>query len=106
MYIYKAMKVRVISGDTIKCWIDLGFNVCLQSMKVKLLNIKAPDGIDGEKARKYLDDILPDKFSIKTRIDEGLIIADIMSGGESINSMMLEATDEDGNKLVEKFSAD
>ena len=100
MYIYKAMKVRVVSGDTIKCFIDLGFNVSLQSMRVKLLNLKAPTGITGDKAKAHLDSILPEKFSIKTRIEDGIIIADVMSGGESINQKMLDSG------MCEKFTKD
>ena len=98
--IYKAMKVRVVSGDTIKCFIDLGFNVSLQSMRVKLLNLKAPTGIAGDKAKAHLDSILPEKFSIKTRIEDGIIIADVMSGGESINQKMLDSG------MCEKFTKD
>ena len=69
-------------------------------MRVKLLNLKAPTGIAGEKARAHLDSILPDKFSIKTRIEDNVIIADVMSGGESINQKMLDAG------LCEKFTKD
>ena len=98
MYIYKAQLVRVVSGDTIRCWIDLGFGVSLNSMPVKLLNIKAPTGIKGQKALNYLLEILPMKFTLKTKLDGNLIVADIMYGGEkSISEQMLESG------LVEKY---
>lgn len=89
MYIYKASLIRVVSGDTIKVNIDLGFSIILQNMKIKLLNLESPVGIAGETAKEYLINILPSKFSIKTKIDGGLIIADVMVGGESISEKML-----------------
>tara|TARA_B100000073_G_scaffold246583_1_gene207010 strand:- start:164 stop:463 length:300 start_codon:yes stop_codon:yes gene_type:complete len=91
MYIYKARLVRIVNGDTIRCWIDLGFGVSLQSMTIKLKNIQAPTGIKGEEATDYLVDILPQSFSIKTQFEDGVIIAEIMSGGKSINDQMLES---------------
>tara|TARA_R110000782_G_scaffold221289_1_gene308487 strand:+ start:187 stop:486 length:300 start_codon:yes stop_codon:yes gene_type:complete len=91
MYIYKASLIRVVSGDTIRVNIDLGFCVILQNMKIKLLNIESPKGVAGEDAKDYLKSIMPQKFSIKTRMDEGLIIADAMVGGESISEKMLSS---------------
>ena len=41
---------------------------------------------------------MPKNFSIKTRIMEGLIIGEIMVGGENINEKLLES------QLVSKFS--
>lgn len=98
MYIYKAGLIRVVSGDTIRCNIDLGFSVILQNIKVKLLNINSPSGIDGEKAKTYLIDIMPKRFSIKTRIMDGTIIAEVMFGGENINDKLLKS------QLVNKFN--
>ena len=89
MYIYKANLIRVVSGDTVRCNIDLGFCIILQNMKIKLLNIESPTGIDGENAKDYLKSIMPQKFSIKTKMDGALIIADVMVGGESISEKML-----------------
>jgi len=89
MYIYKANLIRVVSGDTVRCNIDLGFCIILQNMKIKLLNIESPSGVAGENAKDYLTSIMPQKFSIKTKMDGGLIIADIMVGGESISEKML-----------------
>tara|TARA_R100000541_G_scaffold29421_1_gene38569 strand:+ start:262 stop:564 length:303 start_codon:yes stop_codon:yes gene_type:complete len=89
MYIYKANLIRVVSGDTLRCNIDLGFCVILQNMKIKLLNIESPSGVDGEDAKDYLKSIMPQKFSIKTKMDGGLIIADVMVNGESISEKML-----------------
>jgi endonuclease YncB( thermonuclease family) len=91
MYIYKAKLVRIVNGDTIRCWIDLGFGVSLQSMTIKLKNIKAPIGIKGEDASMYLAEILPQNFSLKTQLEDGIIIAEIMSAGKSINDLMLES---------------
>jgi len=98
MYIYKAGLIRVVSGDTIRCNIDLGFSVILQNIKVKLLNINSPSGIEGEKAKNYLIDIMPKRFSVKTRIMEGTIIAEVMVGGENINDKLLKS------QLVNKFN--
>ena len=89
MYIYKANLIRVVSGDTVRCNIDLGFCIILQNMKIKLLNIESPSGVAGEDAKDYLTSIMPQKFSIKTKMDGGLIIADIMVGAETISEKML-----------------
>ena len=98
MYIYKAGLIRVVSGDTIRCNVDLGFSIILQNIKIKLLNIDSPSGVEGEKAKEFLINIMPKNFSIKTRIMEGLIIGEIMVGGENINEKLLES------QLVSKFS--
>ena len=98
MYIYKAGLIRVVSGDTIRCNVDLGFSIILQDIKIQLLNIDSPSGVEGERAKEFLINIMPKNFSIKTRIMEGLIIGEIMVGGENINEKLLES------QLVSKFS--
>jgi|TARA_B100000902_G_scaffold374955_1_gene404418 endonuclease YncB( thermonuclease family) len=97
MYIYKAFLVRIVNAGLVKVTLDLGFGVMLSSMPVRLIGIKAPTGIDGEKATEYLTNLLPMKFTVKTKLDENLILGEIMTQGESINQKMLDSG------LVDKF---
>ena len=97
MFIYKAYLIRVINGASIKATIDLGFGVMLSNMTVHLMGLKSPGGIEGEKSKEYLKTLLPTTFTIKTKLDENLILGDIQSQGESINDKMLNSG------LVDKF---
>mgnify|MGYP003388874034 CR=1 FL=1 len=42
MYEYNAELIRVIDGDTVDCWIDLGFDIRIQE-RVRLAGIDAPE---------------------------------------------------------------
>jgi len=42
MYEYNAELIRVIDGDTVDCWIDLGFDIRIQE-RVRLAGINAPE---------------------------------------------------------------
>lgn len=71
LYTYKASLVRVIDGDTIVCNIDLGFNIIIKDIKVRLLNYNAPECTGAEKefgiiAKAKLKTILPETFTIRT----------------------------------------
>ena len=39
MYEYKAKLDRIIDGDTVDCFIDLGFNISLQTLDLRKLQI-------------------------------------------------------------------
>tara|TARA_R100001369_G_scaffold83451_1_gene115685 strand:+ start:542 stop:841 length:300 start_codon:yes stop_codon:yes gene_type:complete len=97
MFIYKAYLVRVVNGAVIKATIDLGFGVMLSNMTVHLSGLKSFEGMDSEKGKEYLKSLLPTSFSIKTKLDENLILGEIQSQGESINDKMLNSG------LVDKF---
>ena len=42
MYEYNAELIRIIDGDTIDCWIDLGFDIKVKE-RVRLAGIDAPE---------------------------------------------------------------
>lgn len=66
MYTYKADVLSVVDGDTLKCNIDVGFNIRLRC-KVRLRGIDAPElsGVRGEASRKYVQEqIKGSKFII------------------------------------------
>tara|TARA_R110001592_G_scaffold98590_2_gene281340 strand:- start:137 stop:436 length:300 start_codon:yes stop_codon:yes gene_type:complete len=97
MFIYKAYLIRVVNGARIKATIDLGFGVMLSNMTVNLMGLKSLEGLDGEKGKEYLKSLLPTTFTIKTKLDENIILGEIQSQGESINDKMLNSG------LVDKF---
>ena len=97
MYLYKAYLVRVVNGGLIKASIDLGFGVLLTAMPIHLINIQAPDGIDGQKATDYLRTLLPDTFTVKTKMDGSMILGEVQVRGVSINDKMLDSV------LVKKY---
>ena len=41
-YLYEAELIRVIDGDTIDAWIDLGFNITVRR-RIRLWGIDAPE---------------------------------------------------------------
>lgn len=66
MYEYRAYVKSVYDGDTITVDIDLGFGVLLQSQKIRLLKINAPEIRGSERASGIISrDALRGKISEK-----------------------------------------
>jgi len=61
MYEYQATLVSVTDGDTVRLDIDLGFNVILHNMPIRLIGIDAPDARnpEGLVAKTYMKELLP-----------------------------------------------
>jgi|TARA_R110001606_G_scaffold381248_1_gene542357 endonuclease YncB( thermonuclease family) len=97
MYIYKGFLVRIVNAGLVRITLDLGFGVMLSSMPVRLIGIKTREGIEGEKAVDYLTNLLPMTFTVKTKLDDNMILGEIMTQGESINQKMLDSG------LVDKY---
>ena len=97
MYIYKGFLVRIVNAGLVRITLDLGFGVMLSSMPVRLIGIKTHEGIEGEKAVDYLTNLLPMTFTVKTKLDDNMILGEIMTQGESINQKMLDSG------LVDKY---
>ncbi len=97
MYIYKGFLVRIVNAGLVRITLDLGFGVMLSSMPVRLIGIKPREGIEGEKAVDYLTNLLPMTFTVKTKLDDNMILGEIMTQGESINQKMLDSG------LVDKY---
>lgn len=63
-YIYKAVIVKIIDGDTIDVDIDLGFNIWMKNQRLRLTGIDTPElsGIErtaGLQVKAYVQNILP-----------------------------------------------
>lgn len=60
-YTYTATVINIHDGDTLRCDIDLGFNVILKNRTVRLWGINAPELATpaGKAARDYLAETLP-----------------------------------------------
>lgn len=70
-YIYNAVVMRVIDGDTIDVLVDLGFRICHQQ-RLRLLGINAPEmhGEEREKAqaaKDYLSKLTGKNIRIETQ---------------------------------------
>lgn len=62
MYTYKATVDRVVDGDTVDLWIDLGFSI-ITHQRIRLARIDAPERFtdDGKLATSWLVDELQGK---------------------------------------------
>tara|TARA_B100000131_G_scaffold86110_1_gene83051 strand:- start:11134 stop:11475 length:342 start_codon:yes stop_codon:yes gene_type:complete len=99
-YNYKAICVKVISGDTISAMVDLGFDVWI-SVNVRLFGIAAPDFRskkieDREKAmksKKKLEEILTNKEFLLRSMDVGKnkrCLAEIIVDGINVNELLIK----------------
>jgi len=101
MYEYRISLDRVVDGDTIDCYIDLGFGVSVFK-RIRLIGINAPETRTKDKEEKLLGIItkewLEDRLAnmdivIKTFKDStgkyGRVLADIYINDVSINQEML-----------------
>jgi micrococcal nuclease len=103
MYEYNAELIRIIDGDTVDCWIDLGFDIRIKE-RVRLAGIDAPETRTrdleekkkGFESKKWLEDNLEPSFILATtkyyrtgkygRTIGNLILKD----GTNINEKMLQ----------------
>ena len=105
MYEYKAKLDRIIDGDTIDCFIDLGFNIKLKE-RVRLKGIDTPEvrtkDLEEKKrgfaAKERVIELFQgvDEFVVKTELDNkgkyGRILGTIMLPDRkiSLNEMLLK----------------
>jgi endonuclease YncB( thermonuclease family) len=60
MYEYNGFVERVVDGDTVIVRLDLGFRCWVQGVRVRLLEVFAPElGKGGEAAKAKLEELLP-----------------------------------------------
>ena len=100
LYNYKAKVYRVVDGDTIIVDIDLGFNMFLTNLRLRLARINAPEtkgaSIEAGKISKDFLTATLDKKDIviktsKSQVDiYGRYIAEIYLGETNINDLMVE----------------
>ena len=76
LYHYQAHVIKVYDGDTITVDIDLGLDVWLRGIKLRLSGINAPEmrgseKIEGKESRDYLRELILDKpIIVKTVWDK------------------------------------
>jgi micrococcal nuclease len=107
MYTYNAIIKRIIDGDTIEVDIDLGFNVWLSNVKVRLYGINAPETRTknleekklGNLSKKFIKQYCPlkSKITIETFIKKSnekygriLGIIKIENNEKSLNQLLLD----------------
>jgi micrococcal nuclease len=78
MYSYNAVVRRIVDGDTLRLDIDLGFNVWLHNIPIRLARIQAPEEDDPE-IRQFLEQYLGKKVLLSShgRDKYGRWIADV-----------------------------
>lgn len=99
LYHYRARMVKVYDGDTCTLAVDLGFDVWIQRMQVRLNRIDAPEikgatRTDGIAARDFLKGLLLGKeLIVQTLGDEkekyGRYLAEIFVDGFNVNDEMI-----------------
>lgn len=100
-YLYSAELIRVIDGDTIDAWIDLGFKISIRR-RIRLWGIDAPETrtrdlvekAEGIKAKTRLKDILDGssgKFLLRSQdVDKyGRCLGEIYIEDVNINKQLL-----------------
>ena len=106
MYEYNAELIRVVDGDTVDCWVDLGFDIRIKE-RVRLAGIDAPETrtrdleekAKGLKSKDWLISALSEdntKFILRTNSFDskgkyGRTIGTIfLKNGTNINELMLQ----------------
>ena len=102
MYQYKCKIIEIIDGDTVKVDIDVGFNIWMNNMVVRLLGVDSPesrtsDPIEksfGILSKKRLAELLPISSvqTVQTTIDDkyGRILGDFIVNKESISASLIK----------------
>ena len=107
MYDYKATRGRVVDGDTVDLNIDLGFDVWLNSTRVRLHHVDTPEKRTRDLLEKFFGYLATDfvldklinasKITVKTTLDGrldkyGRILGVICVGDDetSINDQLIE----------------
>ena len=100
-YLYEAELIRVVDGDTIDAWIDLGFNITVRR-RIRLWGINAPETRtldleekrEGKLAKARLEEILSinrGSFSVKSiGVDKyGRCLGEVYLQDVNINKQLL-----------------
>lgn len=101
MYQYKCIVLNVIDGDTIKVDIDVGFNIWVRNLSVRLIGLDTPalranDPVDkayGQLCKGAVQKMLPIGSTqiIKTTIEDkyGRILGDFLFEGDTLCTTLL-----------------
>jgi len=104
MYHYKCNLIRVVDGDTVDAYIDLGFKVILKE-RIRLMGIDTPESRTrnlqekswGKASKKRLIELLNEtdgKFVMTTKLQKkgkfGRVLGTIMVNGKDTNQVLIE----------------
>jgi micrococcal nuclease len=99
MYTYEAKITRVVDGDTVIADINLGFNVVLHDVSLRLLGINAPEmkgetAEEGKRSRARLEGLVAGKeIVLKTHKDKrekyGRLLAEIWVDDVDVNKQLV-----------------
>ena len=102
MYQYKCKIIEITDGDTVKVDIDVGFNIWVNNVVIRLLGIDTPESRTSDKIEKTfgllsknrLTELLPINSIqvIKTTIDDkyGRVLGDFFIDNESVCAKLMK----------------
>ena len=104
MHEYKSKVTKVVDGDTIKCDIDLGFDIVLSNQTIRLFGIDTPESRTkdleekyyGNISKQFLNDYCPkgSYITLRTHLDKkgkfGRILGEIIVNKVNLNEQMIE----------------
>tara|TARA_R110001599_G_scaffold69763_1_gene196289 strand:+ start:176 stop:595 length:420 start_codon:yes stop_codon:yes gene_type:complete len=104
MHEYKAKVTKVIDGDTIRCDIDLGFDIVMTNQTIRLYGIDTPESrtkdleekFYGNLSKDFINDYCPKGsfITLRTHLDEkgkfGRILGELIVNKVNLNEQMIE----------------
>ena len=104
MHEYKSKVTKIVDGDTIKCDIDLGFDIVLSNQTVRLYGIDTPESrtkdleekFYGNISKQFLNDYCPkgSYITLRTHLDKkgkfGRILGELIVNKVNLNEQMIE----------------
>ena len=104
MHEYKAKVTKVVDGDTIKCDIDLGFDIVMSNQTIRLYGIDTPESrtrdleekFYGNLSKDFINDYCPkgSYITLRTHLDEkgkfGRILGELIVNKVNLNEQMIE----------------
>ena len=104
MHEYKAKITKIIDGDTIRCDIDLGFDIVMANQTIRLFGIDTPESrtrdleekFYGNVSKQFLNDYCPkgSYITLRTHLDKkgkfGRILGEIIVNRVNLNEQMIE----------------
>ena len=79
MHEYKAKVTKVIDGDTIKCDIDLGFDIVMSNQTIRLYGIDTPESRTRDLEEKFYGNLSKD-----------FILGELIVNKVNLNEQMIE----------------
>ena len=104
MHEYKSKVAKIVDGDTIKCDIDLGFDIVLSNQTIRLYGIDTPESrtrdleekFYGNISKAFLNDYCPkgSYITLRTHLDKkgkfGRILGELIVNKVNLNEQMIE----------------